>query len=37
VIPTFTLAWYLQQKMAGSQPKRKNTPDIEDAKVIEIK
>jgi len=37
VIPTFTIAWYLQQKMVGSQPKRKNTPDIEDAEVIEIK
>lgn len=36
VIPTFTIAWFLQNK-AGDPPSAKPTSDIEDAEVVEIK
>lgn len=37
IIPTFTIAWFLQQKMGQVLPKTKQQPEIEDAEVIEIK
>jgi hypothetical protein len=40
IIPTFTLAWYLQNKLAPrttSSVKSSKAQDIEDAEVIEIK
>jgi hypothetical protein len=39
IIPTFTIAWYLQQKMIKENPSSgsANQPPIEDAEVIEIK
>lgn len=38
IIPTFTIAWYIQNKLKSpSTPMRKNNEEIEDAEVIEIK
>ncbi len=37
IIPTFTIAWFLQQKMNKVLPGTKRPPEIEDAEVIEIK
>jgi hypothetical protein len=36
IIPTFTIAWYLQNKIKTSHSKATQSP-IEDAEVIEIK
>lgn len=39
IIPTFTIAWYIQNKIMNSLPtsSKNNSKDIEDAEVIEIK
>ena len=39
IIPTFTIAWYIQNKLSSNQTTYTNKPgqDIEDAEVIEIK
>ena len=36
IIPTFTLAWYLQQKSLKAMRKSGGQPEVEDAEVIEI-
>ena len=39
IIPTFTIAWYIQNKLKNSitTPSQKKSKDIVDAEVIEIK
>jgi hypothetical protein len=38
IIPTFTIAWYIQNKGIKNNPlKRSSNNEIEDAEVIEIK
>jgi hypothetical protein len=39
IIPTFTIAWYIQNKVMKTMtsPKKSSKNDIEDAEVIEIK
>jgi hypothetical protein len=37
IIPTFTIAWYIQQKFKGADSSTGSNNNIEDAEVIEIK
>lgn len=36
IIPTFTLAWYLQQKSLKATIRSRGQAEVEDAEVIEI-